>query len=205
MNHMRSSQKNRNSRNKGGRNRSSGNVGNRVHESAGPEGKVRGTPQQVIEKYLQLARDAQTSGDRVVAENFLQHAEHYIRLLNAAMPPQTEDRRAQQGQGDGDDGGEDDQANARGHDGDDNARHGGRGDDDRRQTAEARGRRAERSEDDAESGLETIEANAPDESPVVDTPEQSAAAAEDAPVEDAPKPRRRTRRSKPSSDEVPAG
>jgi hypothetical protein len=62
MNQFRSSQKNRNPRNKGGRNKSSGNVTNRVYESAGPEGKVRGTPQQVVDKYLLLARDAQTSG-----------------------------------------------------------------------------------------------------------------------------------------------
>ncbi|MEL6479755.1 MAG: DUF4167 domain-containing protein, partial [Pseudomonadota bacterium] len=67
---------------------------NRVYESAGPEGKVRGTPQQIIEKYLTLARDAQTSGDRVVAENFLQHAEHYQRILiQAQAQNQPADRR----------------------------------------------------------------------------------------------------------------
>lgn len=92
MNQMRSSQKNRGARNKNGRHKPSGNIVNRVFESAGPEGKVRGTPQQIIDKYLVLARDAQTSGDRVVAENFLQHAEHYIRMLNAAAP-QGEERR----------------------------------------------------------------------------------------------------------------
>lgn len=80
---MRSSNKNR-SRNKNSR-KSIGNVVNRVFESAGPEGKVRGTPAQIIEKYATLARDAQTSGDRVAAENFLQHSEHYTRLLNEAM------------------------------------------------------------------------------------------------------------------------
>lgn len=69
-----------------------GNVQNRVYESAGPEGKVRGTPQQIIEKYMILARDAQTSGDRVTAENFLQHAEHYVRLLNASQGPGEERR-----------------------------------------------------------------------------------------------------------------
>ena len=62
-----------------------GNIVNRVFESSGPEGKVRGTPQQVIEKYLQLARDAQLSNDRVAHENFLQHAEHYTRMLGEAM------------------------------------------------------------------------------------------------------------------------
>ena len=76
------------SRSKGNRNRSSnqgGNVINRVFDSSGPEGKVRGTPQQIIEKYNQLARDAQLSNDRVAAENFQQHAEHYTRLLSEAQ------------------------------------------------------------------------------------------------------------------------
>jgi uncharacterized protein with von Willebrand factor type A (vWA) domain len=56
-----------------------------VFDSSGPEGKVRGTPQQIIEKYSQLARDAQLSNDRVAAENFQQHAEHYTRLLSEAQ------------------------------------------------------------------------------------------------------------------------
>ena len=76
------------SRSKGNRNRSNnqgGNVVNRVFDSSGPEGKVRGTPQQIIEKYNQLARDAQLSNDRVAAENFQQHAEHYTRLLSEAQ------------------------------------------------------------------------------------------------------------------------
>ena len=73
------------SRNKSNRSRSVGNVINRVFESSGPEGKVRGTPQQIIDKFNQLARDAQLSGDRVAAENFQQHAEHYQRLLNTAQ------------------------------------------------------------------------------------------------------------------------
>ncbi|MFC6759994.1 DUF4167 domain-containing protein [Sulfitobacter porphyrae] len=76
------------SRSKNNRNRqpqSGGNVVNRVFDSSGPEGKVRGTPQQVIEKYNQLARDAQLSNDRVAAENFQQHAEHYLRLLSEAQ------------------------------------------------------------------------------------------------------------------------
>lgn len=62
-----------------------GNVVNRVFDSSGPEGKVRGTPQQIIDKYLILARDAQLSNDRVAAENFLQHAEHYTRMLGEAQ------------------------------------------------------------------------------------------------------------------------
>ena len=74
------------SRNKNRNNRpSGGNIINRVFDSSGPEGKVRGTPQQIIEKYNQLHRDAQLSGDRVNAENYAQHAEHYTRLLANAQ------------------------------------------------------------------------------------------------------------------------
>jgi Domain of unknown function (DUF4167) len=91
---MRSAQKNNRSRGRGNRKGGGGgNVVNRVYDSAGPEGKVRGTPQQIIDKYLSLARDAQTTGDRVVAENFLQHAEHYQRLLIQAAAMQEQSRR----------------------------------------------------------------------------------------------------------------
>jgi len=84
------------SRNKNNRNRNSlGNVVNRVFDSNGPEGKVRGTPQQIIDKYNQLARDAALSNDRVAAENFQQHAEHYMRLLSEAQKEQ-DARREQQ-------------------------------------------------------------------------------------------------------------
>ena len=83
------SKQNRNS------NRPVGNVLNRVFDSSGPEGKVRGTPQQIIDKYNQLARDAQLSNDRVATENFQQHAEHYLRLLAHAQKEQ-ELRREQQ-------------------------------------------------------------------------------------------------------------
>jgi hypothetical protein len=57
----------------------------RVFESNGPDVKIRGTPSHIAEKYLQLARDAQTSGDPVAAENYFQHAEHYFRLIAAAQ------------------------------------------------------------------------------------------------------------------------
>ena len=53
----------------------------RSFESNGPDVKVRGTPAHVAEKYLQLARDAQSSGDPVLAENYLQHSEHYNRII----------------------------------------------------------------------------------------------------------------------------
>ena len=83
------------SRGKSNRNRPAGNNVNRVFDSSGPEGKVRGTPQQIIDKYSQLARDAQLGNDRVAAENFQQHAEHYTRLLSEAQR-EIEARREQQ-------------------------------------------------------------------------------------------------------------
>ncbi|MFZ9199192.1 MAG: DUF4167 domain-containing protein [Paracoccaceae bacterium] len=94
------------SRSKQNRPRTLGNIINRVFDSSGPEGKVRGTPQQIIEKYQLLARDAQLSNDRVAAENFLQHAEHYTRLLAEAMREQAAEQEARQhqpggGQGNG--------------------------------------------------------------------------------------------------------
>lgn len=75
-----------------------GNVVNRVFDSSGPEGKVRGTPQQIIDKYQQLHRDSQLSGDRVSAENFAQHAEHYARMLGEALREQEARREAQEAQ-----------------------------------------------------------------------------------------------------------
>jgi type II secretory pathway pseudopilin PulG len=71
-----------------GRNRKGGHHQNplsRMYESNGPDVKIRGTASHIAEKYLQLARDAQSSGDPVSAENYYQHAEHYFRLIAAAQ------------------------------------------------------------------------------------------------------------------------
>ncbi|RVC35035.1 DUF4167 domain-containing protein, partial [Mesorhizobium sp. M4A.F.Ca.ET.090.04.2.1] len=90
---MRPQQQNRRMR---GRNNNGGGGGNnnnrkgpnpltRNYESNGPDVKIRGSAQQIAEKYAALARDAQSSGDRVMAENYLQHAEHYNRIIAAAQ------------------------------------------------------------------------------------------------------------------------
>lgn len=68
---------------------------NHVFDSSGPEQRVRGTAQQLFEKYLQLGRDATSSGDRVMAEAYFQYAEHYFRVLGAMNQAQA----AQQAQG----------------------------------------------------------------------------------------------------------
>jgi hypothetical protein len=75
---------------------------NQVFESNGPEGRVRGTAAQIVEKYMGMARDAQVSGDRVLSMNYFQHAEHYQRLLNeiteenTAFERERDAQRAQQ-------------------------------------------------------------------------------------------------------------
>ena len=84
---MRQGQQNKRMR---GRNRGGGggkgpNPLTRSYESNGPDVKIRGTALHIAEKYVQLARDAQSSGDRVAAESYLQHAEHYYRLVAAAQ------------------------------------------------------------------------------------------------------------------------
>ncbi|MGF1639602.1 MAG: DUF4167 domain-containing protein [Rhodospirillales bacterium] len=56
---------------------------NHTFESNGPDGKIRGTAQQVLDRYLALGRDATSSGDPISAEGFYQHAEHYYRILHA--------------------------------------------------------------------------------------------------------------------------
>ena len=69
-----------------GRNRPKGpNPLTRSYESNGPDVKIRGTAQHIADKYAQLARDAQASGDPVAAENYFQHGEHYFRIISGAQ------------------------------------------------------------------------------------------------------------------------
>ena len=87
----------------------------RSYESNGPDVKIRGNAQHVAEKYLQLARDAHTGGDPVAAENYLQHAEHYFRIIAAAQAAQAMAQSGQvrpAGEGEGDDLEDDDDYSA---------------------------------------------------------------------------------------------
>ena len=163
-----------------GRNRNKKSGGNstnpnRSWDSNGPEVKVRGNAQTVFERYQQLARDAQSSGNRVRAENLLQHAEHYLRLnaeLQAAAEKAREERdarrdkeRAERGDGGrGDSDGDDNRGRnrRRRRDGDDDAGEGNRASDASDDTSDdtedsGRRRRAPRKKDDTTAdGLETI-------------------------------------------------
>jgi uncharacterized protein DUF4167 len=66
-----------------GRGRKVHNPSNRSYDSNGPDVKIRGNAAHIAEKYSTLARDAQVSGDRIASENYLQHAEHYNRIVAA--------------------------------------------------------------------------------------------------------------------------
>jgi hypothetical protein len=87
---MRPGQQNNKNRSRGRGNNNGGrkhmNPLSRSYESNGPDVKIRGNAAHIAEKYQQLARDAHASGDSVMAENYLQHAEHYFRILSAAQP-----------------------------------------------------------------------------------------------------------------------
>jgi hypothetical protein len=88
---------------------------NRALDSNGPDVRIRGTAQQIYDKYQALARDAQSSGDRVKAENYLQHAEHYFRVLRSVQgaPPVSQFDQNQDGDLDADQPGLGDQRSGR--------------------------------------------------------------------------------------------
>ena len=107
--------RNRNNNNSNNNNNRRGqNPMTRVFESNGPDIKIRGTASHVAEKYVQLARDARSSGDPVAAENYYQHAEHYFRLIAAAQEqfrqnqPQQQQQPRIEGESTDDAGGDDD-------------------------------------------------------------------------------------------------
>ncbi|MAY62311.1 MAG: hypothetical protein CML29_08870 [Rhizobiales bacterium] len=120
---MRPGQQNKRGRGRSGggnnNNRKGQNPLSRTYDSSGPDVKIRGTAQTVADKYMSLARDAQSSGDRVMAENYLQHAEHYNRIIAAAQA-QLQERHQR-----------DDRDQSRDDDNDDNDNDGNSGNNDR--------------------------------------------------------------------------
>lgn len=84
---------------------------NRALDSNGPDVRIRGTANQIYDKYLALARDASSSGDRVKAESYLQHAEHYFRLIRAMQPAQQPNQQPGSQEGDFDQPGYEDSDN----------------------------------------------------------------------------------------------
>ena len=175
------------SRSKNNRSRSMGNIVNRVFDSSGPEGKVRGTPQQIIDKYNQLARDAQLGNDPVAAENFQQHAEHYTRLLGVAQREQDARREQQEAQKDRDQ--RDRQPRDQSHQNSD------------QQPKSTNTDEAPVAPDDKAAEVMAVEGDTDTQSTLVETPE----AKEDAPRKRAPrakKPATSTRKKKPAEDQA---
>jgi hypothetical protein len=179
------------SRNKSNRQRSIGNVVNRVFDSNGPEGKVRGTPQQIIEKYLTLARDAQLSNDRVAEQNFLQHAEHYTRMLGEAQRELAREQEERQRQN------QNNPQNGNQGNGQNGGQNGGRerADPPREGDAPAQLPEAAGTEDEGSTLVETPEARS--------TAEEPAAEAQDKPKrEKSPRSRRGPRKPKEAAGEA---
>ena len=105
MRHGSGNRRQRNSNRNNGRRHNNGNGGNggapnrsHVFDSNGPEVRIRGTAHQIVEKYAALAKDATSSGDTTLAENYLQHAEHYQRIIVGwdEMDRERAERQAQQ-------------------------------------------------------------------------------------------------------------
>lgn len=96
-----------------GKQRSGGGNRNQTFDSHGPNIRVRGTAPQLVEKYLALARDAAGSGDRVMAENYFQHADHYNRIYMTMVGPQDDAPRQDQSDSDADDDEQDEQPHGR--------------------------------------------------------------------------------------------
>ncbi len=183
------------------RNRSVGNIVNRVFDSSGPESKVRGTPQQIIDKYTQLARDAQLSGDRVATENFYQHAEHYTRMLAEAQREQDQ-RREQHESQQGGNGGQGNGQNNGGQNngGQNNGNQGNQGGDNRQ------GGNQNHQGGDNRQGAQNHQQPRQDEAAQDDQP-QSQPQSQPQPQQqgDQPAPSRpRNRRRKPEADSAPA-
>ena len=198
---MRQQQSNKNRMRGRGRNKPSNSL-NRNYESNGPDVKIRGNAAHIAEKYSTLARDAQSSGDSVIAENYLQHAEHYNRIVLAAQAQRDEAQANRARQNDAtqdeqpdinDDGRVEAAADNQDEDGED----GGRKQDSRRD----RNGRAPRKREAAEDENAAVEAANDDasEAPAAEVNGSGGDAADDG-VDEAPKKparARRTTRSKP--------
>jgi hypothetical protein len=195
-----------------GRSRKGPNPLTRSYESNGPDVKVRGTAAHVADKYMSLARDAQSAGDTVSAENYLQHAEHYNRIVMAAQAQfQQSQPQFREGAEEGPD--EDRQANGRGRfdyngdgrgDGEDQLEASGDGE----ERSQRQGRRSDdqerpRGRQNKQEARQRSERNETEEpvdrgaEPQPDVPEPAAEAVEEAP----PPPRRRRRKASAENTE----
>ncbi len=87
---MRHGTASRRSRNRGGNGGRRNQTRTQVYDSNGPDVRIRGTAHQICEKYLTLSKDASSSGDYILAESYMQHAEHYQRIINTYQEARSE-------------------------------------------------------------------------------------------------------------------
>ncbi len=171
-------------RRSGGNNQNNFNNPNRHFESVGPDVKIRGSAQQVLEKYQQYARDAQTSGDRILSEAYYQFAEHYQRIV--AKQTEARDRQQQQRGGNRDDRDQNRRDNSR-NDGDENTNESGKNDGEKTEASVERRDAPVQKDDSNDDAMRVI-----DEDKSSD--ESSASSDED--KGEKPKPRRKSPRRK---------
>jgi hypothetical protein len=185
-----------------GRGKSGGNQGNRSFESNGPDVKIRGNASTIHEKYMQLARDASSSGDRVMAENYYQHADHYFRIVAVQQAEQEQRRQARQQQQDDQNrrqqnrnqGSEDDNASDNSDDKRDQS--GQQNSDQNENERPRRGRRPKRqSAEDKRDPLEVVDPEKGSQSEM----------ASDEASDDQPRPRRGRRPRKAAGDDSDGG
>lgn len=186
-----------------GRGRKPGNNNNRTFESNGPDVKVRGSASHIYDKYMQLARDATSSGDRVMAEAYYQHAEHYLRIVQANQANQPKPREDQGQPG----GGEDSRSGEGGDEGRNAQREGGDGDSEnhggRNRNRRGRGRRRDEDSVETPQGATSDSGSTGESSDPLQVVEldgadgnASASTAEESPQPEAAPKRTRTRRRK---------
>lgn len=147
------------------RRRQGGSNPNRALDSNGPDVRIRGTANQIYDKYTALARDASSAGDRIKAENYLQHAEHYFRVIRANQPPQPqqsnpESDSEQPSAEDGDNRGDERRSSGRGDRNRDNRRNNPRNDRNQDEDANV----AEDKKESESGGDEPVKADSPESS-----------------------------------------
>jgi hypothetical protein len=141
-------------RRSGGNNQNNFNNPNRHFESVGPDVKIRGSAQQVLEKYQQYARDAQTSGDRILSEAYYQFAEHYQRIV--AKQQEARDRQQQQRGGGRDDRDQNRRDNSR-NDGDDNPGESGKDEAEKTEASVERRDATSKADDSSDDAMRVID------------------------------------------------
>lgn len=172
-------------RRSGGNNQNNFNNPNRHFESVGPDVKIRGSAQQVLEKYQQYARDAQTSGDRILSEAYYQFAEHYQRIV--AKQLEARERQQQQRGGSRDDRDQNRRDNSR-NDGDDNANESGKSDGEKTEASVERRDAPAPKDDGNEDAMRVIDEDK--------SSDESSASSSDDDKAEKPKPRRKSPRRK---------